>query len=337
MLNKDEVLKQSKSAMSQWEEIWRKHAVRNNVIYRNSHSRLHHLLFRGTGKTVVVCALGHSFERNMSIIEKYRKKNREFETIVVDKCVKYINFKPDYVVIADAQVSYDYMKDFDSEGVTLISNICANPEWSENWKGKVIFYVNMDNIDTQKIFGAGGGLSDCAEMIPAASNVGNAAVVISSVVLGYYTILLSGFDYCFSDDYYAFHENHTEKHQNKKYWMNHRITISHAGAIAKTSENLLFSARWLADYIRTTPGNVFNTDKNTILQAPFLDLERQLQIAKHRKLSADELTIIGNKLKKKVLCRNIDEVNKTIKEKHVFDMTVSFLTEEDSQWLSLAS
>jgi len=335
ILESKEVKAQSLTAMRQWEGLWKKNGALNNKIYVKSKDRLTDLLFRGTGKTCLVLAFGHSFEKDLETIQEMRKKNESFEVICVDKCLKYLDFAPDYVILADAQVSDEWMEGVDTSKSTLISNICANPAWSEKWQGRIIYYVNKDNIETEKVFGKGGGITECSEMIPAASNVGNAAVVIAATIFNYDKILLSGYDFCFTDDYYAFYADHPQEHRNKKYYMAHRLTLSNAGEIVKTSENLLFSGKWLSDFVKVSPPTIFNTTKNSIAHIPFQDLRRQLLKAKKRKLEDIEKSRIVDTMKVRVVARDLAAFQELMKTKpEIFDITVSVIPEE-IKWLNL--
>ena len=124
------------------------------------------------------------------------------------------------------------------------SVITANPDWSEAWHengGEVWYFVNKDNIKTEERYAP---MSGCREVIPASSNVGNAQVVFATQILGYDRYLLLGYDYSwgFDENYYSFNDG------EKRYWMKHLQFIDYTGRMVNTSQNLLFSARWLTDF-----------------------------------------------------------------------------------------
>ena len=95
MLPEAEVLKQSQTAMKQWQGLWEKNAAINGKIYKESGNILNHQLFRGTGKLGVIVALGESFEKHIEILKKYeieRKAGKvDYDIICVDKCLGYLD------------------------------------------------------------------------------------------------------------------------------------------------------------------------------------------------------------------------------------------------------
>ena len=278
-LSMKETIAQSKGALSQWEPRWIEHSLANGIEYRKRGTKHKDLLMKGTGKTVVIVGMGHSFEDQIETLKKYR---HAVEVCVVDKGFRDLlnhGIKPDYVMVADAMVSYEkycepYLKDTD--GVVLISAITANPKWAANWKGSVYFYVNKDNIFTEIKFA---GISGCYEALPAASNVGNASVVFMTQILAYDTFLLMGWDHSwgFDDPYYAFDDN-----ADKRGYMHHMDVIDSKGEWAMTSQNLLFSARWLGHYSSQVPHlNIVNCSSG-VVELPARSLETQLRLAERR-------------------------------------------------------
>lgn len=255
-MTEQEVRQQSEAAFGQWKEQWEKNSKFNGEIYKRDGNSHKDLLNHGIGRQLLVVATGYSLEREIDTIKQYRDK---CDIACVDKSFGVLmdhGIKPDFVVIADANVSYsDWAERHieQTEGVTLIANVNCNTEWTKNWKGKIIFYVNKDNIETEKIYME---LSGCRELIPASSNVGNTVVVFFGQVCNYDRYLLIGYDYSWAPgtNYYAFNDN------DKRYWMRHMFAIGITGELCYTSQNLHFSARWLVEYIQKSMGAkpVFN-------------------------------------------------------------------------------
>lgn len=325
-LSEAEVLKQSETAMKQWENLWRANSSKNGEVYKKNKSNLNDLMFTGVGKIGVIVALGHSFQKQIDVL-KNNENDREYEIICVDKCFGFLldnGVYPDYVVLADAQVGYEWMEGRDTSKSTLIANVNANPDWVNNWEGPVVFYVNKDNIKSEEIFSK---ISGCNELIPASSNVGNAAIILATTIFHYDKSILVGYDYCFAEKYYAFNE-----HTDKRYWMSHRLAIDHSGRIVKTSENLVFSARWMDDYIKTIKPRVFNASRETILSnAPFVDLQKQLEVSERRDLTDKEKNGICSRLIKKVLIKNKEEMQ-LISQKHNLVNLIAEILPEKMPW-----
>ena len=145
-LTPNEVLAQSKAAFRQWEEIWKENARINGEIYKRNKLSQQDLLYSGAGKKLLCIAYAPSFENQIENVQKY--KNDAVDIACVDKAMGKLidnNISPKFVVIADAGIDYkkwcepwiDKTKD-----IILIANITANIEWTQNWQGKVYFYVN---------------------------------------------------------------------------------------------------------------------------------------------------------------------------------------------------
>lgn len=246
MLNGQDIERQSRAAWKQWRPLWIKNCKINRELKTRSFSEL---LGKGKGKTLVQVAMGHSVTENISTLIKNRDK---FDIYCCDKAFGYLmdrGITPDYCHVADAQVSDEWHKGRDTSKTILISNISANPVWPMEWKGKVYFYTNWDNIGTAAILGK---IGNCFEVIPAASNVSNAQLVFASQVLNYDRQLMIGYDYSWTDDgcYYA------GNNSDKRFYMHHATVITPYGKIAKTSTNLVFSCKWMMQFLTKFPNEL---------------------------------------------------------------------------------
>ncbi len=272
MVTENEVLEQSKIAYNQWCDLWRSHAVRNS---KNEMKPLTDFLAVGMGKACLCIANGYSFEQNIDII---KENQGNCDIFVVDKALKHCfdnDIKPTYCLVADANISYEkYLKPVEHklQDTYLFSNAHANPEWNENgnWKG-IYFFVDEDALGTEKEFSA---LTNCHNIIPAGTNVSNELIIMLNQsnnknlnnFFGYDKLLLIGYDYSwYRNKYYAFDHlaNGKNNYQRNVFCYNLR------GDFVYTSSNLLFSARWLEQYIKTYRVNAVQCSKNSILNSPF--------------------------------------------------------------------
>jgi len=340
-LSQQEVLKQSEGALAQWEEKWRKHSKINGEIFKERGVRQRELMFKGIGKTGLLIAYAPSLEDNIDIVKKY-KDNDGLEIICVDKAFKSLvdnGIIPDYVLLCDAGVDYNkWLKPCidKTKNVTLLSNINGNPDWTSNWKGPINFFVNKDNIQSEKIFS---GISGCTDIIPAGSNVGNSVVIFAGGVLKYDQFLLLGYDFCWGDDdnYYAFDDS------DKRYWMKQLNAIDSSGRMVSTSSNLLFSSRWLVDFYKSviypSGARLYNCSGKGLLGAvPMVDLEKKLSKVKKRELNPMEKEMILNSKVQSVI---IDERNggekklKEVMEKYnIKNVQVNYIPKEEMAWLN---
>lgn len=341
-LKADEVLQQSKGAFAQWEKVWRENSKINGKVFREDPRTMtrKEILHEGAGKTCLCVAYASSLEDNIETLQKYND-NDGYDIICVDKAfgelVKH-GIKPKYVVLCDAGVSYkDWCEPYidDTEDVILVSNINGNIEWSKNWKGKINFFVNKDNIKSEEIFMK---ISGCPDLIPAGSNVGNSVVIFATHILGYDEYLLLGYDHCWRDEdnYYAFNDS------PKRYWMKHINAIDMNGDFVYTSSNLFFSARWLSDYYRNfcIPNRVkmFNcSGKGLVALVPTAKLEWKLKKAISRVLSPmEKQKIVQNKMMQKVftLKDKKEKIDEFIENQNITNVIINYVPKEALAWLS---
>ena len=338
-LSEKEVLEQSKSAFNQWKDVWEKHAKVNGEIARREATSNQDILFVGAGRTLLCIAYAPSFEKNIETLKKYH--NEGVDIACVDKCFKALvenGITPNYVFLADAKISYkEWLEPVidKTEDCILISNVTANIEWTQNWKGLQFFYVNKDNIETEKIYTK---LSGVNEIIPASSNVGNSVLVYATQILGYEKYLLLGYDYSWKDDdnYYAFNDS------QKRYWMKHAQVIDVNGDMVNTSQNLIFSARWLTDFhnkiLTHHKIKMLNCSGQGILQIPRGNLEKELQNAVVRELTEQEKNHIFNARVKEITINKsggVEALKEVLSKLKTLEVKVKYIPDEVIQWLNV--
>jgi len=282
MLKSEEVLRQSQGAMKQWGDTWRKHAVVNKKIMNERGYTNQRIFGHGIGKKLICVAFGTSLENQ---VENLKIRNQSVDIACVDKAFGYLienGVKPNFVYLADAGIDYEkWCKTWidQTEDICLFLNVTANPVWAENWKGKLFYYVNQDNIKTEEIFSP---LSGCRELVKASSNVGNSILVHAETYMYYDEYILVGYDFCWSDkNYYCNHDS------SKRWYMNHHQILTQKGTLVNTSQNLLFSARWLMDFIKAilipNRKRIYITDES-LLDIPAINLKKVLTEATSRNI-----------------------------------------------------
>jgi len=235
----------------------------------------------GIGKVLVSAATGSSLEDKIEILKKYRDR---FDLITCDKGFKPLldhDLKADYVMLCDCNIVFQKWapREEDTVGVKLIATPYANVDWTRKWRGPIYFYLNRDAIESEKVFTKIMGSN--LRMIPASSNVGNAQVVFMIGIdeynvdpfAGYERIYLVGYDYSWGVDgnYYAWSDP-----KPKRYYMASQNVLDLTGNLVLTSENLIFSARWLAQYVNMCRLPVYNCSGRGILGINQVDLEKEL-------------------------------------------------------------
>jgi hypothetical protein len=289
MLSQEEVLKQSRGAMKQWESTWRSHAKRNGEILKDKGFSNQRIYGHGIGRKAICCAYSPSLEY---IVDDMKEKNEAVDILCVDKAMGYLldhGVKPSFVFLADAAIDYKKWceKWIDqTEDICLMTNVTANPVWAENWKGKIFYFVNQDNIKTEEIFAP---ISGCHEFVKASSNVGNSVLVYATTYLLYDEYHLAGYDSCWriNDNYYCGEDS------DKRWYMNHHQMIDTDGEFVCTSQNLLFTARWLSDFINMiiapNKKKIFKCYKGGLVNIPYRDIKKTLKTSAQRKLTQQEM------------------------------------------------
>ncbi len=252
--NNLDTLNQSKQAYNQQCVLWRKHASEHRVMA--PFKSMSDFANYGVGRALIIVANGASFEEQLDVLKEHHHGH---DIICCDKTLGHLlnnGIKPTFCLVADSRVNYElYMEPWKDQldETTLFMTVTANPKWSfnGNWKDKY-FFVNFDVIKSEIEFM---GLSGCQNKIPAATNVSNAMLVFVTQsdntgrrnYFGYDKIILLGFDYSWKPEgsYYAFDKNGRGKHN----YMRHVYAVNRNGDMVFTSNNLLFSAKWLENYL----------------------------------------------------------------------------------------
>lgn len=319
-MDRKEVLMQSQRAYDQWCTLWRY----NSSTVKTSPNKvpMSALSNQGLGKQLVIVSMGGSFEKQVDVLKKYQHL---VDIMAVDKAFVPLmehGIRPDFVLVADAQVSFpNYCEPFlnQTKDIILLSNVNANPDWHMNWKGVKSFYVNKDNIESEKEFSAISGIQD---QIHAGSNVSNAALIYANSVLNYDKYVLLGFDFCWDvgGKFYAFSKG-TEKLGNKGIALNNLRILDRRYEMVNCSENLWFSARWLDMYIQSECRDKVLNASDGILEIPkVIDFEKHLSGIKayKRTLNDNEVQLLA-------------KVTHYIKSKETFDQALQILNDKNMQ------
>lgn len=264
--------KQSLQVFGQFgEKTWIPNAKINAELTRKNANELKNI---GLGKVLVLAAMGESLEDHIETIKKYRDK---IDLMVCDKAYAVMmehGIKPDYCMVCDANIPFRHIEKYidTTEGTKLIATPYANPEWTKGWKGERYFYVNKDSIESENIFLPIMGKD--SRVIPASTNVSNAMLVFMMGYdekarinfTAYEKFILTGYDYSWRPEgnYYAFNNP-----KPKRYYMKHMTLLDMNKDYVYSSHNLVFSARWLYDYIMYHRPPVINCSGRGILDIPF--------------------------------------------------------------------
>lgn len=286
LLSKEEVLEQSDKAYERWKHLWEQNAIENSSRAQNNEdiSRI------GLDRKIFIISRGVSILDNIEGIKRH-KLHYECDIMCIDKSLKIClenGILPKYCVISDAQVSFEEYGKIDPlfcKNVILFSAVTANYEWTKYWiehGGKVYFYLNKDNIRTHHIYGKFMEGKQ-AYLIPASSNVGNAAYVIATMLLNYKRIFLAAYDYSFSllGEYYGAEKTKpidTNLKLSKKTFYNHYTMVDIAGNLVQCSHNMQFSAKWLIGFIEQMQKRGVDTINAT--GAGILKIQKQARLRK---------------------------------------------------------
>ena len=328
MLSGEQVKRQSEGAFGQWGETWEKNCKTNAEILKKKGKSNFSIFGHGLGRSLICVAMGASLEDE---VDKLKVVNPAVDIACVDKAFGYLldhGVKPKFVFLADAGISYEEnCKPWieQTEDISLFLNVCANPIWAENWKGNVFYYVNEDNIKTQDIYSP---LSGCKELVKASSNVGNSVIVYANSYLHYDRYFLAGYDFCWgeNDNYYC------NKDTDKRFYMNHNQVLQPDGTLVYTSNNLMFSVRWLSDYINVEMipkgRQISKIGKKGLINIPPRNLERVLKTEVARQPEQDEIDQILNTRALTTNVKQPDDLNKELQGKRVMEVIIRHLPED---------
>jgi len=292
----EEVTKQSESAYNQWCVQWREHAKYNSKHEMKSFNDFSNT---GVGKPCLLVANGYSFEKYLEYIPK------DVDIMCCDKTLGHLikrGIKPKYCMIADANVDEkEYLLPYKDQlqDTYAFINVCGNTKWPElgNWKG-VYFFVNKDVLHSELEFSK---LSGCTNMIAAGTNVSNGMLISLTQcddhgprnAFGYDCYLLIGYDYSwrYGGKYYAF----DNEGNGKSNYMRHINLYDNKNNYCYTSNNLLFSAKWLDQYIKTYNLPVVQCSEETILSLPYGGKLKDHIGYKHKPEDVHEVGILMNR------------------------------------------
>lgn len=280
-LSYNDVKKQSQTVFGQFGESKWIPFAKKNAQHPNRRDP-NELRNCGVGKILLAVAFGASVEEHIETIKKYRDR---FDIICPDKAFKALmdhGVKPDYVMLCDCNIQWPTWgpNEDDTKGIKLIAAPYGNTTWTRRWKGPIYFYVNRDAIGSEKFFQE--ILGEKTRSIPASSNVSNAQIVFltgmdewtRTTFAGYEKIIMVGYDYSWRPDgnYYAW-ANPTPK----RFYMNHRTLRDINGDRVFSSENLIFSAKWLSQYIKSFSMNAVNCSGRGLLDIQRGELEKEVK------------------------------------------------------------
>jgi hypothetical protein len=331
MLSQEEVLQQSRGAMKQWESMWKEHAAENGRILKEKGYSNQRIFGHGIGRKLICCAVGNGLKDQL---ENLRNKPEHYDIATVDKSFGYLldnGIKPNFVYVADAIVDFDkWGKPWidQTEDVCLFLNVCANPKWAQNWKGKVFYFVNQDNIQTEKIFAP---ISGCNELLKASSSTGNTVVVHAATYMIYDEYIMVGYEHSWGDDdlYYIAEDS------EKRWYMNHIQILSNDGQLVSTSQNLFFTVRWLGDFIQAEllpkGKKIFTTSKRGILKVPYKNLAKEFKTFKGRQIKEEELNMVIQNRLQPIIIRPVDgkdKLQEALQNNKVFEIIVRHLPDD---------
>lgn len=336
-LTEREVRQQSENAFEQWRETWDKNAKENGDLFKQNPTSMQDLLHIGAGKTLLCVAYAPGLDNHLETIKKYRE-NEAWDIACVDKAFGVLvenGIIPEFCFVSDAGISYEkWLKPYEeaSEQSILLACVTANTEYTAKWKGEKFFYVNKDNIQTEKRYMAISGVTD---VIPASSNVGNSVITFSTQAFGYDRYLLVGYDYCWGEDekYYA------QIDSDKRYWMGHAFVIDNVGRFCKTSQNLMFSAKWLNDYyvaMAQIGVPLVNCGGQGIAQMPMTNLDKELKSCTQRKLTDEEKRLIIGKRTKKITVNehNSNMLHEYLSTLNLSSVDINYTPKEVLEWVA---
>lgn len=279
LLSFADVKAQSTAVFKQFgESKWIPNAKENAKLERGDSREFQN---SGLGKIAVLAAMGPSLEGHIELLKKYRDR---VDIITCDKGFGALlehGVKADAVIICDASIQFRWLRPYveQTAGVKLLATPYASLDWTMFWKGPKYFYCNRDAIQSENIFLD--IMGEKTATIPAGSNVSNAMGVFFTRCdensrlnfAGYSKYLMTGYDYSWGPEtnYYAW-----DNPKPKRNYMHHRTMLGLDRKMTFSSENLVFSAKWMTMYANSFGMPFVNCSGRGILAIRQGDMEREL-------------------------------------------------------------
>jgi len=267
LVTREETVNQSRRTLDKWGELWESNCKVNRANFRK-----HEFDYKKKSEKCYLFSFGPSFESNLKNLIK-TKEHYANHVGCVDKALggllKYSTI-PHTVVTADARIRIDECLNGVDEGFAGVALktthffICAtsDPSWilfCNKYGIKYTIFLNKDTIKShhefKKYFNVNRlDIEQDAILLPASVNVGNCLYMIHALIYNFSHIFLLGYDYSFQykSRYYgmeSFAPVHRDFGRDKRILEAHTVVPDLTGALVYTSQNLLFSAKWLVDAI----------------------------------------------------------------------------------------
>lgn len=122
----------------------------------------------------------------------------------------YVSLDAGKIVIADVAEGRKQTPEYyweQTKGKTLIAVAFSDPELFDKWQGDI--YLFNASIPDEKFHKECQGVQEFTHVISSGGNAGSAAVYVAKAVMGSYTIMMCGLDFCFDyDDKFHSYDTH---------------------------------------------------------------------------------------------------------------------------------
>ena len=219
------------------------------------------LLDTQIGKTAVLLGASPTIRKQVEQLKELQK-DPNFLFLGISSNFKFLcdnGIKPKYIFIADADPALvEWFKGYENEteGVTLISNLCAHPKVLDMWKGDVKYlalYTAIPELDKdmKKWYKPVNG---CGYVFPALCSQYNTAVAFAYLVFGCRILIFVGNELGFADKEVAYYVDRKDK---KDAW-ERKPHIDIYGNVAYTNYMLFSLKMALEDFLGKLQGWFFN-------------------------------------------------------------------------------
>lgn len=194
----EQIREMNKTLMEHWLPVWKENAEANRSLWEKG-ATIGDIIEKPKkyrARCGVVCGAGPSLADSMPAMVEHRK---DMTIIAVDAALyplRLAGIFPDFVFLRNHhEITLELLKGYPTEQSTFIVPITIHPELLKQIKGKVHFYVPVDNIPVLKEWAA--GIPERIGRFILKPSSGSMAAIFASL-LHFRMLVLAGMDFAFT-------------------------------------------------------------------------------------------------------------------------------------------
>lgn len=140
-----------------YRDAWIRNAKKNAKMVKKCGWALEDYMDAYEGKTVILIGASPALEKNIHEVYQVRSlfnHDPDFFLMALSSNIRYVldkGIRPDFCMVSEADPRpAEWIRDVDTDGMTLIANVCTAPEILAEWKGPIKF-IAFDTEDRKVV------------------------------------------------------------------------------------------------------------------------------------------------------------------------------------------